>query len=363
VLETDFPPRRERLKELGAIEASIEKIHQFGVVDLHFDMGSHLFEQREHAHVLERDFAADYERGGVGVIGAAVWLQDEFLPELALRNGLDQIARIYKEVEADPRFVICRTYAEIMAARAAHQFAFVITFEGIEPIGTDLDLLRVFFELGLRVVGLTHVRRNYAGGGGAFGRGVISPKDGLTRFGTQVLHECERLGILVDLAHINPQGFEDVMAIATKPVMISHTNTRRFHDIERNTTDEQARAIGQSGGVIGVNAMNMGFDKPDFTLDRFVDHVEHFVKVAGIDAVGIGFDFLGPSYRYWSEEQKARFTRTFVESKFIPGLGNHGDSRNVTRALLERGFAEADVAKIVYGNFMRLFEGLLPKAP
>src|ERR1051326_24041 len=292
------------------IEARVEKLHQFGLVDLHYDTGSHLYEHRQASGVLARDFEQDYLNGGVGVIGAAVYLWDSVVPELSLRNSLDQIARIYKEVETTPRFRICRSYDEIIAARRMQKIAFLLTFEGIEPIGLDLDLIRVFYELGVRIIGLTHVRRNYAGAGGAFGRGLVSPKDGLSRFGADVVRECERLGIVVDVAHINPQGFEDVMAVATKPVIITHTNARRYHDIERNSTDEQARAISHIGGVIGVNAMNLGFEKAEFTLDRYVDHIEHFASIAGIDSVGIGFDFLEPSYRYWGEAQKALFSTT-----------------------------------------------------
>src|SRR5207247_504958 len=94
---------------------------------------------------------------------------------------------------------------------------------------------------------------NAAGSGGIF-KPSGSPRDGLTNFGRDVVRECERLGILIDLAHINPKGFEDIIDLTNKPLIVSHTNVRKFYDIERNISDEQITIIGKRGGVIGVNA-------------------------------------------------------------------------------------------------------------
>src|SRR5205823_10795730 len=130
-------------------------------------------------------------------------------------------------------FAICRTNAEIVKTRADRKIALVITMEGVEPLGDDLNLLRVFYEVGVRTIGLTHARRNAAGSGGIFAPSG-SPRDGLTAFGREVVRECERLGILIDLAHINPKGFEDIVELTSKPLIVSHTKLRKFYDIERN---------------------------------------------------------------------------------------------------------------------------------
>src|SRR5262249_2350085 len=160
--------------------------------------------------------------------------------------------RLYAEVEQTERFAVCKTFAEIERARAANRIALIITMEGVEPLGEDLDLLQAFFQLGLRAVGLTHARRNAAGSGGIF-KSSGSPRDGLTSFGRDVVRECERLGILLDLAHINPKGFEEIVELTTEPLIVSHTNARKFYDIERNISDEQIKLIGQRGGVVGLN--------------------------------------------------------------------------------------------------------------
>src|SRR5205809_3206999 len=99
---------------------------------------------------------------------------------------------------------------------------------GVEPLGDDLDLLRVFYELGVRAIGLTHARTNAAGHGGIFAASGSSP-EGLIPFGREVVRECERLGVIVDLAHINPTGFKEVVDLTSKPLIVSHTNARQFY--------------------------------------------------------------------------------------------------------------------------------------
>ena len=230
--------------------------------------------------------------------------------------------------------------------------------EGVEPIGTDLDLLRIFFELGVRVIGLTHARRNAAGSGGVFAASGSS-RDGLTSFGRDVVQACESLGIILDLAHINPAGFEDILARTTKPLIVSHTNARRFHDVERNISDEQIRMIGERRGVVGINAVLVSPRKDEATLDRYVDHIEHVTGLIGIDGVGIGFDFFEFLYRQWSESAKQDLATRLTTPHFIPDLTNHGHARNLTRKLIERGFSDEQISKILYGNWMRIFAELL----
>src|SRR5438309_4804970 len=273
-----------------SVEELIERLHAGGIVDFHFDLLIDLYEKRDRPGVLVSHFLPEFEAGDIGVLGVAIYVEDRYLPEMGLRVALDQVARLYAEVEQTKRFAICRTFAEIEQARAANKIALVITLEGVEPLGEDLNLLRAFYELGLRSVGLTHARRNAAGSGGIFkARG--SPCDGLTNFGRDVVRECERLGILIDLAHVNPKGFEDIVELTSKLLIVSHTNVRTFYDIERNISDEQIKIIGERGGVIGVNAILVSPRAEKSTVDHYIDHVEHIVRLIGIDGVGIGFDF------------------------------------------------------------------------
>ena len=340
-----------------SIEQRIDRLHDNGLVDLHFDLPMDLYEKRNRPGVLAQHFQPEFEAGDMGVIGAAIYIEDQYMPELALRVGLDQISRLYSEVEASGRFEICRTHDEILRARESKKIALLITMEGVEPLGSDLNLLRVFYELGVRVIGLTHARRNAAGTGGIFAPSG-SPRDGLTAFGQDLIRECERLGIIIDLAHINPQGFEDIVSLTTKPLIVSHTNARRFFDIERNVSDEQIKAIGKRGGVIGVNAILVSSKPEESTIDHYVDHIQHIIDLIGIDGVGIGFDFCEYLFAQLPQNIVEEIAAKFTRPHFIPDLTNHSQARNLTRKLIERGFGDEQIEKILFRNWMRILEQL-----
>jgi membrane dipeptidase len=336
----------------------VERLQRRGVIDMHFDMLMDLYEKRDRSGVLGSDYWPELSTGRMTVLGVAIYIEDRYLPEMGLRVALGQIARLYTEVAADPRFAICKSHADIEAAQKVGQIALLITMEGVEPLGTDLDMLRVFYELGVRSLGLTHVRRNMAGEGGVFAPRGSSPQ-GLTAFGRTLVHECERLGIILDLAHLNPAGVDDVLALTNKPVIISHSNPRRYYDMERHSSDENIRAVGKRGGVMGVNAVLVSANQAEATLDRYVDHIEYVLELAGIDGVGIGFDFFDFIHRNLSEKQKAELASKLTTPNVLPDLSTHAHAPNLTLRLVERGFRDADIEKILSGNWMRVFKELL----
>ena len=343
---------------MPSIEERVTRLHSEGLVDLHFDLPMELFEKRARPGLLATEFLPQWEAGDIGVVAAAIFVEDRYVPDKALPVALGQIAQLYAETENSDRVRICRSHAEITAARAAGKIAVLITMEGVDPLGTDLDLLRIFYELGVRVVGLTHFRSNAAGHGGIFAASGSS-SEGLTEFGREVVRECGRLGIILDLAHINPAGFEEVVALTTRPLIVSHSNARRYHDIERNISDDQIRMMGERGGVIGVNAVLVSPRQEDSTLDRYVDHIEHVAGLIGIHGVGIGFDFFEFIYRQWSEATRQALAAKWREPHFIPDLRDHSQARNLTRKLIERGFSDGDMEKILFRNWMRILEELL----
>lgn len=335
----------------------LARLHRHGIVDMHYDMLMDLYEKRHRAGVLGSDYWPQLNAGGIGVAGVAIYIEDKHLPEMALRVALDQIARLHEEVARDDRFAICKRYADIVGARQAGKIALLITMEGVEPLGSDMDLLRVFYELGVRSIGLTHARRNMAGDGGVFAPRGSSPQ-GLTAFGREIVKRCEEMGIIVDLAHLNPAGVEDVLAMVTKPPILSHTSVRKFFDIERNSTDEQIKAVAQRGGVIGANAALVSARKDEITLDRYADHIEHMIGVAGIDHVGVAFDFFEFIYRAMTEREQAAI-RALTEVHFIPDLTDHSHAPNLTRKLIERGYSDDAIEKVLWRNWMRVFARIL----
>ena len=340
------------------IEERIDRLHSGGVIDMHFDLPMDLYGKRQRGDVLEAEFLPEFEAGSISVVGAAIYIEDRYLPQNGLRVALDQIARLYAETAASRRFAICRSAREIQQARETGRIAFLITMEGIEPLDTDLNQLRVFYELGVRSIALTHARTNAAGHGGVFAANR-SPTEGLTEFGREVVRECEALGVIVDLAHINPAGFEEILSITSKPPIVSHTNVRRYYDIDRNISDEQIKMIGERRGVIGINSILVSPREDESILDHYVDHIEHIAKLIGIDSVGIGFDFFEFIYRQWPESRQNELAAKFTTPHFIPNLTNHSHARNLTRRLIERGFSDVDIEKILRGNWLRIFKELL----
>src|SRR5215831_270569 len=341
-----------------SIEHRIDRLQAGGVVDMHFDLPMDLYEKRERKNDLESEFLPDLEMGNISVVGAAIYIEDRYLPRDGLRVALDQVARLYAETAASESFAVCKSFHEIQEARERGRIAFLITMEGIEPLGDDLNQLRVFYELGVRSIGLTHARSNSAGHGGIFAASGSSP-EGLTAFGRDLVIECDKLGVIVDLAHINPAGFDEVLTIATKPPIVSHTNVRRYYDIERNISDEQIKMIGERRGVIGVNSILVSPRQEESTLDHYVDHIEHIANLIGIDGVGIGFDFFEFIYRQWPESRQKDLAAKFTTPHFISDLTNHSHARNLTRKFIERGLSDVDIEKILRGNWLRIFKELL----
>src|SRR6266700_6453282 len=341
-----------------SIEQRVDRLHTGGLIDMHFDLPMDLYEKRGRSNVLATEFLPELEADGMGIIGAAIYIEDQYLPERGLQVALGQIARLYTEAEQSKRCVVCRTHEEISRALDSKKIGFLITMEGVEPLGDDLDLLRAFYELGVRAIGLTHARTNAAGFGGIFAASGSSP-EGLTPFGRELVRECERLGVIVDLAHINPAGFKEIVDLTTQPLVVSHTNARQFYDVERNISDEQIKLVGQRRGVIGINSVLVSPEQKGSTLDCYVDHIEHVASLIGIDCVGIGFDFFEFIYRQWPESKKKWMAEKLTTPHFIPDLTNHSHARNLSRKLIERGFSDDDIEKLLRGNWLRVFKELL----
>jgi membrane dipeptidase len=174
---------------------------------------------------------------------------------------------------------------------------------------------------------------------------------GLTEFGRQVVREMNRLGMIVDISHVSDQTFRDVLAVSKAPVFASHSSARMLSEIPRNMTDEMLRALAGKGGVVQINfgcdfvsqasadARRARRKIPRATLQNVVAHIDHIVKVAGIDAVGLGSDFDGVDC--------------------VPlGLDNVSQFPNLTRALLERGYTAEQIHKIYGGNTLRLMRAV-----
>jgi membrane dipeptidase len=269
--------------------------------------------------------------------------------------ALQMIDSIYQEVEETPDALMIATRAEdFRRAKREGKLAFAFGMEGVEPVGQDLSMLRTFYRLGLRVAQPTWHNRNLA----ADGCGEAHP-GGLSNFGRELIKEMNRVGILIDLAHLAEPGFWDVVELSSRPVMVSHGNCKAICNHVRNLTDDQIRAIGAMGGIVGAVFLEAFVREQAATVEHVLDHIDHMVKLIGVDHVGLGPDYIdyNPGMIIASLDV-AGVARRRLETTipYATGAETAAELPNVTRGLVARGYADDDIKKVLGGNFLRLFE-------
>lgn len=326
------------------------------VVDAHSDLLSDVFNRRAvgEKDVLESVWLPAMREGGIDVRVVAIFSSPPFVPELALRRALGQVAALLVELEKSPGACLCTTYADLLQAKADGKRGFILGMEGVEPLGSDLGLLRIFYELGVRVIGLTHALRNYAADGAFFTPKKTGLQGGLSDFGVSLLEQAQAMGVLIDVSHLNDPGFWDVVKFSKTPIMASHSNCRALADHPRNLTDEQIRAVADTGGVIGVNSINLFVSPPD--LPHLMDHVDHLVKVAGREHVGLGLDFCEYLLQHKSPVERASMRPGAYLS--VDGLNGDRDVPKIPAMLAERGYPADTIEMILGENFLRVFRAV-----
>jgi len=255
-----------------------------------------------------------------------------------LRQALRMIDAFYSELGKTDRAVPCTSYSEVMNALRGGRVAALLSIEGGEPLEGDLGVLRMLYRLGVRILTITHNRRNRLGNG----CGEKGSKGGLSTFGVEVVREMNRLGMLVDVSHLNEPGFWDVIETSQDPVIASHSNARALCDHVRNLTDEQIMALAERGGVVGVTFVRsfLRKDPENASVNDVLDHIDHIVELVGVDHVGIGSDYDG------------------IDQAPI-GLEDVTKVLNITRGLVARGYSDGEIRKILGENFLRVFRRVL----
>jgi membrane dipeptidase len=244
------------------------------------------------------------------------------------------------ERESNGQVILVRSYPDLMRCFAGEGLAMVLHLEGAEAIAEDLRDLEEYYSQGVRSLGLVWSRPN------AFGEGVPfrypgSPDTGggLTEAGKRLVRECSRMGILIDLAHLNERGFWDVAKILERPLVVSHTAVHAICPTTRNLTDAQIDAVARSNGIIGImfepmNLMPDGKPNPQAALADLVRHIDYIAQRVGIEHVGFGSDFDG-----------ADMPEAIRDASLFQDL---------VQALRENGFQGEDLEKIVYKNWLRV---------
>lgn len=324
--------------------------------------------------------------GNLGAVFFSIWADPATNKGQFAKRSLELIDAVYEQAARHPdRMVVCFSAGDMERAHAGHKLAALMGIEGGHSIESNLSLLRDFYRLGARYMTLTWRNTNeWADSSGDLDDPTVRHHGGLTDFGKTVVLEMNRLGMMVDISHVSDKTFWDTLAISKAPIIASHSSSRALIDNPRNITDDMLRAIAKNGGVANVNFdsgfLDQKFDQdfvartgrmleaeqdffaarrsrgqavtsadtqsfesqwmnshplPPAPLKSLIDHIDHMVKVAAVDHVGLGSDYDGPGS-----------LPTGIETAL--GLPR------ITQGLLDRGYSPNDIRKILGGNMVRV---------
>jgi len=276
--------------------------------------------------------------GSINIQFFAVFVETQFKPHSALERTLHLIDDFFKEIEENmDKVELIFSYPDINRILKENKIAALLCVEGGEAIQEDLALLRILYRLGVRCLTLTWNQRN------AIGDGINEkPVGGLSNFGIKVVKEMNKLGMLIDVSHLNQGGFWDVVKNTEYPVIASHSNVYELCNHPRNINQKQIKALAEIEGVICVTfvpfLLTNNFDTAE--LNDVIAHIKYIKKLVGVDYIGIGSDFDG--------------TETMPK-----GLEHAGKIPSLIEALSKNGFKDSEIEKIMGGNIIRLLKKVL----
>ncbi len=366
------------------------EIHRRAIaIDMHADTAQRLVDEHVDLEKLLPDGHFDAVRAREGGLDAqffSIWVEPELFGgggPRAVKRADDQIAAVRALAEKHPEtWGLATSAADVRRVVGDGKIAALLGLEGGYAIDERLENVERYYKLGVRYMSPAwSVSTSWAGSSGD----EVGRTRGLNEFGKSVVREMNRLGMMVDVSHVSDKTFWDIVNTSTKPVIATHSACRAITDVPRNLTDDMIRALAKSGGVVNVifypEHLEPGWSEkkkqvdvqiapmvqqasnaekgdaahkklardrvrqeeyarrlPPVTVARIVDHIEHIVKLVGVDHVGIGSDFDG------------------VQAT-TKDLATVADLPNLTRELLRRGHSEADIDKILGGNMLRVMEG------
>jgi len=354
-------------------------------IDTHIDTAQRLLIEGVDISKKLPDGQVDLPRlheGGMRAPFFSLWVPVYYHGAEAIRRTLDLRDAMQTLFDAHPdQIELAASAADVERIAGARKIAAVLALEGGHQIDDDLRVLRMYQRLGIRAMTLTHFRNN----NWADSSTDKPQHNGLTEFGKQVVREMNRIGMMVDISHVADKTFYDTLKVTTKPVIASHSSCRALTNMPRNMTDDMLRGLAKNGGVVGINfypgfinskssagsaktiaarasaqpaqnakaldefaakehltEVESARTKRGATLEDAIAHIDHAVKVAGIDHVGIGSDWDGID-------------------KVPVGLEDVSKMPAITAGLLKRGYSEQDIKKIMGGNFLRVMREVIGK--
>jgi len=362
-----------------------KKLHFSSIVlDTHDDTTQRFFSKDFDIGKRNPDGHVDIPRmreGGMNAIFFSIWIDGRIMGPPAVEKALDQIDAVHENVRKYSKdMVLCRTAGEVREAHKQGKIAALIGVEGGHMIGNDIRVLRMFGNLGVRYMTLSHFY-NDEWADSSTDKPV---HNGLTNFGKDIVREMNRQGIMVDISHVSDKTFYDALEVSKAPLMASHSSCRAICNHPRDMSDEMIKALAAKGGVIQINyersfidqAYKDAYDKvsggvvaamekvtkecagdeacvgrkikdmetqmeasgalPRVSWEKIIEHIDHVVKLAGADHVGLGSDFDGAT--------------------MPDGMEDCSKLPKITEALVRKGYADDDIRKILGGNLLRVME-------
>lgn len=304
------------------------------LVDLHCDTISFLKENR--GSLLQNDGQYDLKRAQA----AGMYLQLFAMfthpaePNIALRQIIMQTETFNRVLDENQTMVFhLKKYADLRLPEHQNKLAAILHLEGAECLGKDLEILHALYRFGLRSIGLTWNYRNQFADGVSEGTG-----GGLSKDGRKLVAEMERLGILLDLAHISVHSFYSALEYYHKPVLVSHANAYTICNSRRNLNDEQLKALKAHGGVIGITQVAdfVHMNRPD--METLLDHMVHIAELIGVEYLALGSDFDG------------------ADHMVIQDVSGYSC---LPEQLSKRGFSSEEIEMILYKNALAVLEQVL----
>jgi len=368
-----------------AISERAHKLHFSSIVlDTHDDTTQRFFSKDFDIAKRNADGSIDIPRmreGGMNAIFFSIWIDGRTLGPPAIQKALDQIDAVHENVRRNSKdMAFCRTADEVRHAHAQGKIAALIGVEGGHMIGNDVRMVRIFGDLGVRYMTLSHFYNDEW----ADSSTDKPAHNGLTDYGKEIVREMNRQGIMVDISHVSDKTFYDALETSKAPLIASHSSCRVLCNHVRDMSDEMIKALAAKGGVIQINyemsfidqAYKDASDKlsggvvaiidqlkkecgddeacigkrmtemqkqavaegklPHVSWERIIDHIDHAVKLVGADHVGLGSDFDGAS--------------------MPEGMEDASQLPKITEALMRKGYSDDDIRKILGGNLLRVME-------
>lgn len=255
----------------------------------------------------------------------------------SLKRVLEIIDRAYYEFRKNNQYVeLCKSYDDVEKAFAENKVAAILSIEGGEALAGEIYVLRMLYELGVRSICLTWNNRNEI----ADGMYERDTGGGLTTFGREVVAKMNDLGMIVDVSHLAPKGFWNVIEITKSPIIASHSNAKKICSHIRNLDDEQIIAIHKNGGVIGINLCDEFISSNNASITDVIRHIEYIASLVGIDNIGLGADFDG------------------VE-RLPSGINGVQDVVKIFDELQKLNYKQDDIEKIAGKNFLRVIKEVI----